>query len=708
MRTNAVLLLALMVFFVEIKGQEPSISTVTGPTGDLLRKWWTEKTASGNIGDWYDNRDEAHSDLDLKPYPQLKKFIYTGEEKKARANWAAARVIRPEVTFGNSSTSAPPTLGGSNPRQYYGSSKGITFLFEQYIKNNLYIYPEHKDFDPGQNGTNDGFGDLYPTNTPYLLISQGSSYTDQPFMKAVASTLAAFQPVVKKKLVETGLLMPTLQQIFRQSNKHLKNPGDYLTGKAHPPVFEGAWVDDLAMAKAAHALKVEEIAPYVSLKVMSEMIPEKGRDFFHPLMDEKLADTPCVIARVFLGKQKTRKMSVSAASTKDPNGRPLKFTWVLLQGDPDRVRLKPGNKDGSDCEIEVDWQTRRPIVPGSAMFSSRVDIGVFVHNGARYSAPSFLTWFFLDNEDRVYDNIGNIKENSYLFGDSNPEVTNWALFVAKAATPEGASALGLSEQTRAQLKKIAPVLAQKQTVQKSAREGQKSSQLALTKAKESKVETAIKAAEVDFAKAQKALSLADQEVNDLLVPKSMDLNFRTMATDKLRHPGPPKNLSLDDKWTCTGYGLADPKSGPAKSPFEQARRDFMIQSVLARTLFANCLSTSYRVHFVDQRLSPSLPWRDQYRYSKEGFLLGWTRFDGNKAVEFSNRGLLVEKKDEMGRCVLGRVVKYSQSAFQGRGPNNNPVHWVPTTEALRLGYGPNDPPEGTILEKISLPLGSGK
>ena len=149
MRKLAILMLAVTVAFAETKAQEPPITTVSGPTGDLLRKWWVEKTAAGNTGDWYDNRDEAHSDLDTKPYPQLSRFLYTPEDKKARANWAAARVIRPPVTFGNSSTSAPPTLGGSNPRQYYGSPKGISFLFEQYTKNNLYIYPEHKDYDPG-------------------------------------------------------------------------------------------------------------------------------------------------------------------------------------------------------------------------------------------------------------------------------------------------------------------------------------------------------------------------------------------------------------------------------------------------------------------------------------------------------------------------------------------------------------------------------
>ena len=51
--------------------------------------------------------------------------------------------------------------------------------------------------------------------------------------------LAAFRPEVKKKLTETGLLMPTIQMLWRSTNKQLKDPKEYLTGKAHPAVFEG-------------------------------------------------------------------------------------------------------------------------------------------------------------------------------------------------------------------------------------------------------------------------------------------------------------------------------------------------------------------------------------------------------------------------------------------------------------------------------------
>src|SRR5436190_15504596 len=92
------------------------ITTAKSPVGDLLRKWWDEGTAAGNVGDVYDNRDRTHSELDRKPFPQLVKYQYTKEELDVRFDWAAQRVLRPGIVFGNSSTSAPITQGGSNVR----------------------------------------------------------------------------------------------------------------------------------------------------------------------------------------------------------------------------------------------------------------------------------------------------------------------------------------------------------------------------------------------------------------------------------------------------------------------------------------------------------------------------------------------------------------------------------------------------------------
>ena len=41
---------------------------------------------------------------------------------------------------------------------------------------------------------------------------------------------------------------------------------------------------------------------------------------------------------------------------------------------------------------------------------------MFAHNGAAWSAPAFVSWYFLDNEERVYDDVGRIRSVIYHGG----------------------------------------------------------------------------------------------------------------------------------------------------------------------------------------------------------------------------------------------------------------------------------------------------
>ncbi|MEZ0264877.1 MAG: hypothetical protein ACAI43_09125, partial [Phycisphaerae bacterium] len=405
------------------------IYTGKSTAGELLKKWWAEGTAAGNAGDLYDNRDRTHSELNRGPFPQLVKYVYPKEVLDRKGDWAAQNTLLPGIVFGNSSTSAPVTSGGSNPRSYYVNPRGLAFLFTQYTRNNLYIYPEHQDHDPGHNGVGGGYGDAYPTNTPYLIISQGSSGSDQPFMKAVPMTLAAFLPDVKQKLAKGGLLMPTVQMILRSSMKNVKNPEDYLTGVAHPTVFEGANVDELKMVEMANAITADTVPPIALIKVVEEDLFKNGVDYFEPAgVTEVLADTPCCIARIWRATVGQRRMVVSAEGSGDLNKRPLKFHWSVLRGDEKRVTIKPLNEAGSRVEITVQYPERRAVWPGSAIESNRVDVGAFVHNGAYWSAPSFVTCFGIDSEGRAYDEQGRVTEVGYGVGTPRATVSNWPAF----------------------------------------------------------------------------------------------------------------------------------------------------------------------------------------------------------------------------------------------------------------------------------------
>jgi hypothetical protein len=93
------------------------------------------------------------------------------------------------------------------------------------------------------------------------------------FMRALPYVLAAFQPDVKRKLIQSGLLMPTIQMILRATNRSLAGTKDYLTGKAHPTVFQGGNVDPLAMVEMAHGINLSDIPPIAIIRVLKEDEP---------------------------------------------------------------------------------------------------------------------------------------------------------------------------------------------------------------------------------------------------------------------------------------------------------------------------------------------------------------------------------------------------------------------------------------------------
>ena len=657
------------------------ITTASGEVGDLLRKWYAQGSAAGNQGDFYDNRDRGHSDLDTRPYPQLQRIVYTDEERKSRLDWAAQVRFVPGVVFGNSSTSAGVDQGGSNVRMYYVHPAGLPFLFAQYTHNNVYMYPEHVDYKPGHNGS-PGYGDLYPVNTPYLITSQGSSGSDQPFMHAIPYTLAAFRPEVKSKLIQTGLLMPTLQMIFRISNKQLSDPKEYLTGKAHPTVFDGAMVNDLAMVKLAHEIELRNIPPIATLKVLEEDQPVNGKDYFEPNRNEKHADTPCVIGRIWRGGAYLRRMVVSAESSGDVNSRPLTFQWVVLRGDAAKITIKPMNKANSVAEITVAYQPRRPIAEGSKMESTRVDIGVFVNNGMYYSAPAFVCFFTLDDEARTYDSAGRAIEIGYGMGEMHQTVADWPALLdmlKPGANSLGACLLGKSftEQQRAQFPKVAQEYRSATASVAAARE-------------------ALNKAGADKTAAQKALDAATKAADEVLTKKRdvlpsgvksvMEEALRAMLNDqnfysanvqaieaslqgaqKARQPaveaarkklvryGLLKNTPRDMFVLLpildaghAGAGTSTAPSQPAAAPntaglttFEKCLVQRFNAEILSNAAYPGVVNSDFKRNFVSPAIASPKSWRDVYHYDAAGKCAGWTRYDGEAVTEFNADGTVV-------------------------------------------------------------------
>jgi hypothetical protein len=388
-----------------------------GKAGDLLRAWQAEGTVAGNHGDLYDNHDSDHSNMKTAAFPQLARVEFAETAKQRRLHHGAQRwFLYNAVTLGNSSTAVAAGLAWrSQARLLLTRARGAAVLYRQYRDNHLYVYPEHHDHDPPGDGK--GHGDVFPANTPYMIISQGSSGSDKVFLNAVAATLAAFRPEVKTMLAKYGLLMPAVQMVFRMSNRTVETSQDYLAGKAHPTVFEGRNLDLEKMVTLAHGIRADALPPMVQIRVLEEDSAVVGRDYFDVGPRERLFDTPCAIGRVVKSTRYQRRMVVSAKTSSDPNGRPLTFHWAVLRGDADRIEVNRRNEAGSVAELLVPYHERRPVAAGSAVESSRVDIGVFVHNGVHYSAPAFVSFLYLDNERRIYDEEQRIRVVDYADPD---------------------------------------------------------------------------------------------------------------------------------------------------------------------------------------------------------------------------------------------------------------------------------------------------
>ncbi len=681
-----------------------------GEVCKLLDRWYKERTAAGNTGDFYDNRDGGHSRLNTdRLFPQLDRITYTEETTKT-LGWALQRRLLEGVVFGNSSTSAGPTNGGSNPRQCYRSPEGISFLYQQYRFNNLYVYPEHRDYDPGHNGRGGGYGDLYPANTPYLIISQGSSGSDQPFLRAIASTLAAFRPEVKRQLVRDGLLMPTLQMIFRRSNRQVPDEAAYLSPAAHPTVFDGEQIDGLRMVRMAHGIGLDEIPPMVRLKVLEEDENVVGKDFFEPppLATERLADTPAAIARVVRGPQHVRTMVVSAADSFDSNQRKLTWHWRVLRGDREKIDIVPKNPEQSVVELRVAYHPRRPIGAGQPMESNRVDIGAFVDNGNNFSAPGFITFYTLDREDRTYAKEGRLLEIDYQAGSSVIDfegITNWAAFLRTILEDDPAwAARLLQERFHAdELARLGDIASEYQPRYERAKKSERKSKKGVSKAM----------AEANRFLRETKFGMAHSVADRLLA----ELNaLKDDATFLIRHVGPIRELarsrktakgklSLESmldrlqeqgivKQTAAGLSLnpllaGDGTAAERLSGFQRSRLLRVHLEIFNRLLFADFMNQPWTENYCDRFLTAAKSWRDLYRWAPDGTCLGWLRTQGDKKTEFNAEGHRIVEKDSQGRATKVRTVDY-------RGTLPNPrqrwrLDWVDGDETIDIVYrSPDD------------------
>ncbi len=389
---------------------EPAYVTVTNTafdynTGLLTTAFKTEKPLTA----LYVNRDGGHSVVALTNFPNVSAVTYCEEAVKKGVpsgfplNGFVVDGLPPPVLCNCAMAMTEGPLWRSLPRALVSAGPAFATQVRLYCENQMSFYPSHKDY------VKTDLGDLYAVNTPYWLTAQGSSWAERRFVETALAALEAMKPEVREHLVKSRLVMSTLQQIFRSTRKSLKKPEDYLTGAAHPAVFEGAFVDKDAIVTAAAALTVDKIPPAVPIRTIRDEVGTLGIDYFHTADSESLFDSPFALARVVRSVKRDRTIVV-AAQKNQPNIK--KLHWVVLQGDPKKVTFKPLTSDDAMMSITVAWHG---VYTNSLGYkTSRVDLAMIAEttNGV-YSTPAFITFKYPENEVRDYAADGRILSVDY-------------------------------------------------------------------------------------------------------------------------------------------------------------------------------------------------------------------------------------------------------------------------------------------------------
>ena len=395
----------------------PPAAAYRGPEASAINAWLSAGAASGAAGVLYVNRDNGMQPLDIARYPGLTRLGYSQEMIDRRLNIGLPNTL---FALENSGLLAPvighSSMGylhspywRSQPRAVCGDPRQATLQSIFLLGNQLFFYPAYGDYDLHT-------GDLFPANLPYFIAVAGPSNAERPFLETAAAALAALRPETRAELSRTGLLMPTLNMLFRASQRTLKDPRDYLTGVAHPPVFQALNLDTARLVRMAHALTTNDLPPLVLLGVRREtqMIPD--RDFFDGVRSEQLFDTPLAVARVFRGTARTRTLELQA-QCKRSNAR---LHWVVLQGDPAKILFAPNPTNNALMTLTVAYHSpfEVPLGEKQSILTARVDIGVIAETATTFSMPSIVSFFFLGNEQRTYTTDGKIQSVDYTLAQT--------------------------------------------------------------------------------------------------------------------------------------------------------------------------------------------------------------------------------------------------------------------------------------------------
>ena len=384
------------------------------PERSLVAGYLADGTGAGNTGDLYLNRDRAHSQLRVSDFPHLTSIRYAPDGLKYDVD-----SNHPNTSFPGHAVFA--NISRAHLEGFFWRSMGRSSITEPglaarmdllYRSNQFLVIPCANDFGRPE------LGDLFPVAPPFQFVTEGFSWTDQPFLRAALSASASFKPITKKAILHRKLMGPTLQWLLRRTQSGVKSESDYLSPRAHPTAFSAKRLNPVALVEMAHSLTPGRIPPAVSLAMINSRtfpirFPVPVEDYPDTL-SEVLINTSSAIGIVLRGTDAERTFLFRAQPY--PEQDPLAtYTWRVVHGDPSRVKISTplgetfNTPERGFAQITVD---RRGL-------SGRIDIACFAKTeGTEYGAPSVISFHAVPQEKRVYRADGKIESIDY----SNPDL----------------------------------------------------------------------------------------------------------------------------------------------------------------------------------------------------------------------------------------------------------------------------------------------
>lgn len=326
----------------------------------------------GNAGDLYMNRDAGHSVLSVQNFPGLTTIRLDEEGRTKKMDVDLPNMLFPYPVFGNCSRGYVKGLfWRSIPRAAMTTqSPYLPTLAKLYLSNQIWVLPAVNDYPPQGE-----FGDVFASVMPYMIVTQGRSWSDQPYLAAALEVSRQLPAETKAEVVKQGLLAPVIQALIRKSLKGVTNEVAYLTAAAHPTCMPAGGLDLARLRQLAGEMTVDAIPPVARISgvVIGQKEVYKG-------LPEITYATPCAWAFVLRSPETNRLFRVQATG-----GTELAF--AIVHDEKNLASLKQISPTVAEITIH-----RAEMTP-----TNRIDLAIFARTEkSLWGAPSFVSFAVVD------------------------------------------------------------------------------------------------------------------------------------------------------------------------------------------------------------------------------------------------------------------------------------------------------------------------